>query len=421
MARVRSLIVLLSASAVMCLVMPTSAPVLAASRFKVLHSFNSTDGANPLAGLISDTVGNLYGTTASGGANSQDCPEGCGTVFELAPGANGKWTETVLHYFTGKDGGSPEASLTLDGEGNLYGTTALGGTYSWGTVFKLTPSTDGKWAHTVLHTFSGKDDGGLPTSSLTFDIRGNLYGTTQWGGNLHYCSGSGCGTVFELAPDSSGKWTQTVLHSFNGKDGTNPPTGLVFDLKGNLYSVTSEGGAHGVGTVFELSPSADGKWVHTVLHSFDNDGQYPVGGVVLNAAGNLYGTTSQGGRNLSGILFKLVHRADGKWVEKVLHSFGDADGDYPQASLIFDPVGNLYGTTGGFARVYGAVFKLGSDENGEVTETVLHDFSNGTDGAYPDGGLILDKAGNLYGTAYSGGGDVQGCNYGCGVVFEITQ
>ncbi len=231
---------------------------------KVLHSFcsqpNCADGDYPTAGLIFDAAGNLYGTTYAGGAYGAYGP---GTVFELTPAAGGGWTEKVLHSFDNDctDGASPYASLIFDAAGNLYGTTsrrrllpACDAGEGCGTVFELTPTAGGGWTEKVLHSFGNGTDGANPDCDLIFDAAGNLYGTTIYGGTYSY------GTVFELTPAGGGNWTEKVLHNFNrnGTDGICPYAGLIFDAAGNLYGTTSLGGTFGVGTVFELTPKRAG-------------------------------------------------------------------------------------------------------------------------------------------------------------------
>jgi uncharacterized repeat protein (TIGR03803 family) len=385
----------------------------AAAQERVLHSFNlnGADGYYPSAGLIFDAAGNLYGTTRVG-------TDSYGTVFELTPAAGGGWTETVLHNFGyGTDGATPYAGLIFDAAGNLYGTTQYGGTYGVGTVFELTPAAGGGWTETVLHNFGNGADGSTPFAGLIFDAAGNLYGTTYQGGTYLY------GTVFELTPAGGGSWTEKVLHNFgNGTDGAAPYAGLIFDAAGNLYGTTYQGGTYSSsGTVFELTPAAGGGWTETVLHNFNyngTDGNYPYAGLIFDAAGNLYGTTYQGGTYFYGTVFELTPTAGGGWTEKVLYSFNNngADGYYPQAGLILDAAGNLYGTTSyGGTYSYGTVFELTPTAGGGWTEKVLHNFNyNGTDGNYPYAGLIFDAAGNLYGTTYQGG------TYGYGTVFEFT-
>jgi uncharacterized repeat protein (TIGR03803 family) len=331
---------------------------------KVLHTFTGgKDGGTPNAGLMFDAAGNLYGTTVEGGSCN------VGAVFELIPN-HGKWTEKVLHSFNcnGTDGIKPEAGLIFDAAGNLYGTTLLDATNSAGTVFELLPSRS-KWAEKVLHRFSTKDKNGYwPSASLILDKAGNLYGTTAVGGSTG-CFGHGCGTVFELILNQ-GKWTEKVLHTFvpDGKDGRQPVASLIFDPAGNLYGTTSNGGTYrDIGTVFELTPTADGIWTEKVIHSFGNgnDGALPVAALAQDAAGNLYGTTAQGG-TLSqqcypsgcGTVFELVHK-DGIWTEKVLHAFNSSDGVAPEAGLIFDPARHLYGTTfQGGTNYSGTIFEI---------------------------------------------------------------
>ena len=397
----------------------------AVTQEKVLHSFGSgVDGAAPQAALTFDAAGNLYGTTWMGGAY------GHGTVFELTPQAGGGWTEQVLHSFgNGTDGVGPEFSLILDKNGNLYGTTSGGGAYGYGTVFELTRSphaAGGGWTEKVLHSFAFGTDGAEPSDGLTFDAAGNLYGTTSMGGAYDY------GMLFELTPTGEG-WTEQVLHNFNndGADGAYPDASLIFDAAGNLYGTTLMGGTYyncqpgtpvGCGTVFELTPQADGSWVEHVLHSFGygGDGALPTVGLVFDAAGNLYGTTEKGGPGNNGTVFELTrspHAAGGSWTEKVLHSFGDGtDGAHPQTGLTFDAAGNLYGTTSmGGAYGYGTMFELTPTGEG-WTEQVLHNFNNdGADGVFPEASLIIDAAGNLYGTTVNGGT----YGYPGGTAFEI--
>jgi uncharacterized repeat protein (TIGR03803 family) len=308
----------------------------------VLHIFSGKDGAYP-NGLIFDAAGNLYGTTLGGGGAN-----GYGTAFKLAPGLNGRWTETVLHIFNSQNGGLPNGSLILDMAGDLYGTTQTGGTYGYGTVFKLAPGVNGKWTETVLHSFDGKD-GNQPASALIFDSLGNLYGTTEAGGNRSYFFGYGGGTVFKLAPGTDGKWTYSLLFSFSLNDGEQPASSLVLDTAGNLYGTTVRGGDlssflcldYGCGTVFRLVPGENGSWTEEVLHKFNGvDGFAPYAAVIFDAAGNLYGTTWDGGN-----VFELTPGTNGEWTETVLHTFNGSDGLSPQAGLVFDASGNLYGAT----------------------------------------------------------------------------
>ena len=339
---------------------PAQATKPAASTYTVLYSFTGspTDGANPEAGVIRDTAGNLYGTTYYGGASS-NCKQGCGTVFKVT--ASG--TETVLHNFTGYqtgDGASPYGGLILDKAGNLYGTTYYGGASSncgdvgCGAVFKLTPS----GTETVLYSFAGYfTDGAFPAAGLVRDKTGNLYGTTNSGGSSVECA-NGCGVVFMLTPAG----TETLLE---------------------VFGVTSAG-------------------------------QYPDASLIRDTAGNLYGTTAGGGSSNCpsgcGTVFKLPR---GGGITEVLYSLaGGSFGFMPAAPLLRDAIGNVYGTTeqGGASGSFGTVFKL----TPSGAETVLHSFAGApTDGANPLSGLIEDSAGNFYGTTYSGGAS------GFGTVYKL--
>jgi uncharacterized repeat protein (TIGR03803 family) len=306
----------------------------------ILHSFNidGTDGAYPEAGLVM-YKGNLYGTTVEGGTDNID-----GTVFELTPTKKGG-TEKILHSFgTTGDGSQPYCVLTVDNTtGNLYGTTNVGGAYSYGTIFELTPS----GTETVLWSFGSGTDGANPVAGVVRDAKGNLYGTTNYGGAY------GFGTVFELTPSGIEK----VLHSFdlNGTDGAYPLARLVI-YKGNLYGTTVDGGTYGDGTVFEVTLS--GK--ETILHSFANndiDGYHPYAGMTVYQ-GNFYGTTADGGgtESSTGIVFEMTPSG----TESILHVFGgNPDGTNPLGGVVFDNAGNLYGTTfQGGTKGFGTVYKM---------------------------------------------------------------
>jgi uncharacterized repeat protein (TIGR03803 family) len=404
-----------------------------ASSYKVIHQFEVPK--EPTANLTMDAAGNLYGTALGGGSTA--CPNyGCGMVWKLTRNSNGTWGAlTVLHEFTGgADGANPfRAGLIFDAASNLYGTTSsggdttactMGGPPGCGVVFKLAPNAEGTWAETVLYTFTGGADGATPYAGLILDAAGNLYGETDGGGSSTYCL-YGCGVVFKLAPNPDGTWAETVLYSFpGGADGYAPQGGLIFDAAGNLYGTTSQGGAcTACGVVFKLAPNPDGTWAETVLYSFTGgaDGAYSTTGLIFDAAGNLYGTTFEGGSGY-GVVFKLAPSPDGNWTESVLYSFTDGtDGANPAAGLIFDAAGNLYGTTwaGGdtvACRPYGlphgcgVVFELTPTSSG-WSETVLRKFLGEAEN--PQAPLIFDPKGNLYGTTEVGTG-----NYG--VVFEIT-
>ncbi|MGB8988284.1 MAG: choice-of-anchor tandem repeat GloVer-containing protein [Candidatus Sulfotelmatobacter sp.] len=366
---------------------------------------NDPDGAYPYAGLTSDGAGNFYGTTASGGCNLPTCqpplPAG-GTVFELSPNGYGGWNETTIYTFCSEpncvDGAGPMSNVIFDSAGNLYGTTVFGGSgggdngcaafgNGCGVVYELSPVGTG-WKETVLHSFctqSGCPDGANP-GSLIFDGAGNLYGAAGnvfelspsgggWTEQVIYGGGGGwltmdaAGNIFsttyttvyelyELSPNGKGGWTQTVIHAFGG--GVQPEGIPVLDSVGNLYGTTSNGG-YGFGTVYKLSPGNNGQWTETILHSFGNnisDGYLPLAGLVFDAAGNIYGTTAYGGSHGWGTVFELTHAGSGKY--KILWNFNGWDGIGPVDSLILDSAGNLYGTTNEGGSTYG----LGPDGNG---------------------------------------------------------
>lgn len=381
-------------------------------------------------------------------------------IFTAAAPAYGH-NEEILHRFggvkNGDDGAQPQSGLIADGAGNLYGTTELGGTGTcWsdsaivgcGTVFELIPPATrrGPWTQTILYSFQPRPDGNWPIGGLVFDRSGNLYGTTIQGGSGR-CEVNGpivgCGTIFELMPPSSpgGDWTEVVLYSFgtNGNgDGAGPQAGLIFDTGGNLYGTTEFGGKasttcpYDCGTVFKLSPTQGMGWLETVLYRFQGpDGRTPLGGLLLDPSGRLYGTTVDGGAFGYGTVFKLTPPAPGgQWTESLLYEFtGGPDGAGPEAALIHDQHGNLYGTASGGGMTScspscGVVFELvpPSDPGGVWSETTIWEFSGGNDGASPFGTLLFDKTGNLYGTT-AFGGTPETCTYtgniGCGTVFRL--
>jgi uncharacterized repeat protein (TIGR03803 family) len=382
----------------------------------VLFSFNNQDGNEPLAGLVSDASGNLYGTTFYGGAYA------VGTVFELTPREIG-WKETVLYNFNdiGNDGFFPNSRLVFDAAGNLYGTTFFGGDFEVGTVYKLSPSAGGGWTESIVHSFDANGgDGHYPHGGVLVDASGNVYGTTADGGSTND------GTVYKVTPAGGGAWTETVLHSFIGADGANPYSDLVMDGWGNLYGTTASGGSSsactdGCGTVFEVSPTTGGGWTEKVLHSFNNtDGANPGDGVIFDNAGNLYGTA--GGSTGTGPVFELTQTTSGDWKEKILYTFNSngADGMNP-TTLTFDAAGNLYGPVeSGGAYNNGAIFELRKAAGGKWSQKLLHSFSPiEGNGAFPGPGLVLDSAGKVYGVTLMGGEPSQ-CRNGCGTVFEIT-
>jgi uncharacterized repeat protein (TIGR03803 family) len=400
-------------------------------RKKEIFAFPSGDGAVPRSNVALDKTGNIYGTTSLGGncdPYTYDQTYGCGTVFELTLASDGKWNRKLLHQFarhSSTDGQNPTGGLIFDQSGNLFGTTSNGGAYGAGTVFELSPQADGTWTEQILYNFHGSLDAAGPTGSLIFDAAGNLYGTTDWGGNC--VQGSCYGTVFELSPSANG-WTETVLYRFTGgSDGANPEAGLTFDSTGDLYGAAYDGGTAGLGTVFMLSPRNNG-WVESTLYSFtgqNGDGALPSCTLVFDGSGDLYGTTSKGGLNGwsgPGTVFKLSP-SGGVWKEGVIYTFkGQSDGANPTAGLVFDSSGDLYGTTqnggdsGNFGFGQGTVFKL-SLTNGNWTKTNLYSFTGGTDGANPQASLVLDGNGTVYGTASDQG--FEGGVVGDGVVFSV--
>jgi uncharacterized repeat protein (TIGR03803 family) len=402
----------------------------AAPKYKVLYKFTGgSDGGASQSPLIFDKAGNLYGMTYLGGQKG-GCFAGlgCGTVFELTPGSGAGWAESVLYAFTGgADGGNPIfGGLIFDANGNLYGTTSFGGIfggpcdpYGCGTVFELAPGSQ-DWTESVLYSFTGTS-GAEPLSTLTFDNKGRLYGTTTSGGL------ESVGTIVQLVKTNGGTWKETTIHQFGRNDGSSPVAGLIPDAASNLYGTTSVGGATNGGTVFELTNNSRKV---TMLHSFQcglnkcnsKDGGNPWSSLVFDQHGNLYGATRLGGTHRNGAIYKLTPSKGGKWKVSVLYSFkgGSGDGAEPFSTLVFDKFGNIYGTaSGGGNNSNGIVFKLAPGTGGRWKETILHRFSGGGNGSRPFAGLVMDAAGNLYGTTDEGGNAGCGKN-GCGVVFEVT-
>jgi len=420
--------------------------------FNVIHSFSGTDGANPVAGLAIDARGRLYGTTQSGGHSSGFCnEEGCGTVFRLEFQGAG-WTLDPLWQFRGpSDGSTPMARPAFAPNGVLYGTTDAGGAQfcegpGCGSLYSLRPPATActtslcPWLESIVYSFGGinaicegfsdwsaarpagrpHDPGTLVLGScpsfgeVTFDQAGNIYGA------IPCCYGA----VYKITPGG----TPTPLYYFSGgDDGNGPESAVIFDQSGNLYGTTNGGGTNGCGTVYELSPS-DGGWTEKVLYSFQcgsTDGQYPIGGLIFDSAGNLYGTTNFGGAHNGGTVFELTPAGGGNWTFHLLYSL-TYNGTFDfliygaTGTLAIDSGGALYGTTVmDGANGAGSVFKL-TPHNGSWTYTSLHDFTGGSDGGNPFGNVVLDSAGNVYGTAgVSSGGGCGGL--GCGVVWEITQ
>jgi uncharacterized repeat protein (TIGR03803 family) len=342
----------------------------------VLHAFGNTpgDGANPSGSLLVGPTGILYGTTTAGGGRG-DCSGSCGTVYQIAPPAahGNAWRESVLYSFAGEDDGSvPNDGLIADSSGALYGTTIFGGASNLGTVFKLSPPRRGlsTWLESALYAFSGENgDGSEPNAGLIADAKGNLYGTTAFGG--------GDGTVFELKPPAKGRsdWTELVLHSFGGgADGASPVGSLIGDARGDLFGETDAGGipggcdGYGCGVVFELVAPASNRtaWTERILHTFSggmDDYGEPLGGLTADSSGDLYSVTPYGGTYGFGDVFKLAPPAAGQsaWIESSVHAFtgGEDDGAVPFAGVIVDSRGAIYGTTtGGGSGGEGTVYRL---------------------------------------------------------------
>jgi len=370
---------------------------------KVLYNFTGTsDGSFPTSSLTLNN-GNLYGTTSTGGL-------GFGTVFELSPNGTGGWTETTLYSFCPvagcADGQNPTYSnVIFDAQGNLYGTALGGGAFGYGVVFELTNS-GGTWTESVLHSFANAPDGANPENGLIMDGAGNLFGIATTGG-----TGNGHGCVFELTPSGS-TWTEKVLYDINSTH-----SALTLGAPGIIYGTS-------FGTIFQLTLNGSGVWVPTVLFTFSStnaatEGSNPVGTLVLDKAGNLYGTTLAGGTNNVGVVFKLAPAQTPPWTETLLYSFGGnaqfgPNGATPVAGLFMDSGGNLYGTTkAGGVKNAGTIYELVRGAKGAYKEHIVFSFT-GVSGAQPKSSLVMDSAGYLYGTAFGGGANADG------VVFEAN-
>lgn len=417
------------ALAIMFTLIIATARAAQAQTFQKIRDFTGgQDGANPTSGMIIDGVGNLYGTSSQGGAH------GGGAVFKLSY-KNSVWVLTPLYEFAGGSDGAVPNGVVFGPDGSLYGTTYTGGTGSClygtgcGTVFRLRPPATAcrtaicYWTETVLYRFTGGSDGGTPENgNLVFDQSGNLYGTTAFGGTGCIDGTNGCGTVFELMP-SGGGWAEEVLYQFTGgSDGQEILAGVTFDKMGNLYGTASDGGnlecgiGYGCGIAFQLTPSGSG-WTKNTIYTFQGgtDGYTPQAGLIFDGSGNLYGATRNGGSGFGdgGAVFELAP-SDGGWTISALYGLSGPQGGGPVDSLALDTAGNLYGTTyEDGAHFYGNVFKL-TRSGGGWTYSSLYDFTGGTDGGVPYCSPVLDSRGNLYGTTYYDGAN------GEGVVFEIA-
>lgn len=391
----------LAISAVISLTLPAGAQSEMPER--VIYSFAGTAGCfSPLAPLVADGQGDLYGTTSGGSESYPGC------VFELSPNGDGTWSEKTIHFFDVNDGYQPVAALVFDSAGNLYGTTGSGGLYGGGVVFELTPVTGGEWADSVLYNFGRSGDGVNAATEVVFGPDGNLYGATEFGGS------GGCGIVYRLTPGLIGwPWEETVIHDFanSSQDGCNPRGGVVFDSRGRLYGTTSGGGAQDLGTVYELMRSEDGPYQEDVIHNFSGaDGSQPLSTLKMDEDGDLYGTTFTGG-NLTacfggcGTVFKLT-KSGGKWLARDLYAFSGGDGENIAGSVVLDGAGNLYTTaaSGGGTGFNGLILRLTPEADGTWKETILHRFAwpSAGDGAAPYAGVILGE-GELFGTTLVGG------------------
>ena len=382
-----------------------------ASTEKVLWNFEGgSDGSGPWSNyFISDAKGNLYAATAAGGTY------GAGVVFMLTPAGK----ETVLYEFKGQsngDGAGPHGHLTFDAKGNIYGTTQNGGTNDTGTVYELSPKSGGGWTEKVIYTFSAAGaDGADPSGGMTIAADGTMYSTTPDGGAF------GAGTVFSLKKTSKG-WKQTVILNLNGSsEGGYPYEGLMMDAAGNLYGAAPTGGASGQGVIYRLSHTKQG-WVDTVLHNFtgqngDGSGLYWID-LISDKSGNIYGATSFGGTNGTGMVWELVYSESKKtYSESILYEFGasgSGDGNNPYGGLGMDSKGNLYGTAlnGGSSNL-GAFYKL-TKQGKTWKETIVHSFTGANDGAQPTGNPYINAKGRLYGMTETGG------TSNLGIVYRIT-
>src|SRR5215813_5578356 len=362
----------------------------------VIFSFNEDDGEYADTDLETDSAGNIYGTTVLGGDH------GSGTVFQLTPTLNG-WVQNVLYSFTGgADGGEPYKGVSIDGQGNLYGTAVTGGSGGCeggcGVAYKLTNS-GGTWAQTVIHAFTGGDDGSGPGARVTVDRNGNVYGMTPTGGTY------GVGTIYRLHPHAGG-YTFQVIHTFTGgNDGATGSAGRMLLQNGRLFGAATAGGIYGSGVAFELTPTAVGEWDFRTLYSFHGqpDGSFPYGALLRAGSGKIYGTTYYGGKNGIGSVYELSPRHVGEWDGRVIYSFQSGnDGNSPISNLVQDAAGNLYGTTSEGGLGSGVIFKLSPSGN-QWTESVVHEFAGPPDGGFSYNGMVVDRFGNFYGATVHGG------------------
>ena len=390
----------------------TAAPAARAQTYQVIHNFTGgPDGSNPLGRLSIDGGGHLYGATYGGGIPYDG---GFGVVFRMSPKGSGWTFSSILTFTTTSDGGDPDSGVAFGPGGLLYGTTSNGG-----TVFTLAPSPTfprtvfAPWAINWLYSFPLHKD--APYGDLAFDSVGNIYGVTATGGSNLCFDNQGCGMVYELTP-TGGPWLLTILYIFQGGADGAYPAGVTLDAAGNLVGTAANGGTHDDGVIFQLTPGGNG-WTESVLYNFDcngHDGCIPQAGLVSDAAGNLYGSTA----STYPTIFEFSP-SKGGWTYTVLANVPPQYQTGPTAPLTMDAAGNLYGTLGtrDNYELTGAVFEVTHGNSG-WTFTSLHDFTGGNDGAAPSSTVAMDGKGNLYGTAIYGGPNCR--PVGCGVVWEIT-
>lgn len=411
----------LGLSALAALLLFAAGPLQAAPKLKTLFAFEDDGkGKHPWSTLVFDDAGALYGTTYEGGAKN------FGTVFQLLPPEKGKstWKRKVLHEFVGgSDGAGPQAGLAIAPDGALYGTTDTGGkgkcSGGCGTVFELKPGRKSGWQYSVIHHFAAVPEGVRSSAQLVIDRKGRLYGTTRTGGT------EDMGTVFRLKKASS-EWAYTVLHSFRGgdDDGQYPVAGVVFGPDGALYGTTQTGGSDvgAKGVVYRLSQGG-GSWNTQILHRFGGgtDGEGPIEPVAFDDDGALYGTTPYGGQGacflFCGTVFRIGDAAGAAQYDVIYRFAHGTDGSFPRAGVTVGPAGIVYGTTskGGDPASLGTVFQL-KRKGGSWKEKVLFRFT-GPDGAVPFAGVILDTKGHLFGTTRDGG---QPDGEGYGSVYQLT-
>ena len=396
----------LNKAATLLFVLAVCLTTAAATTTTVIFSCEEDEGEYADTDLETDDSGNIFGTTVLGG------DFGSGTVFQLSPTPTG-WVHTVLYSFTGGvDGGEPYKGVTIDRKGNLYGTAVTGGSGSCeggcGVVYKLT-NNKGTWTQTVVHAFTGGSDGSGPGARVTVDHNGNLYGMAPTGGVF------GLGTIYKIHPISHGSWSFSVIHAFTGgSDGATGSAGRMILRDGHLYGAVTVGGIYGSGIVFELNPNGVGERDLTVLYSFRGqpDGSFPYGAILFDGSGNIYGTTYYGGVNGIGSVYKLSPQPVGEWTEEVLYSFQQGtDGNSPISNLVSDGAGNLYGTTSEGGLGSGTIFKLSPVNAGKWVETVVHAFAGPPDGGFAYNGMVVDSLGNFYGATVHGGEEDDGSVY----------